>query len=682
MPAHSRARAGARTAEGAAGATVGTATWSHIQRGTLSGIDWSASQALDGVDPYLVWADATANAAVNAATDAETSTACAIPLLMELAPGVSASHLLHAAGPQQLWIPPVYLGDALPAGFRYCTALATPALVQAIHGSGALRALVSRAEVALAAAGTVPAATAHETGAPREGLPQLRLGGTVAGFIDDGFAVAHHAFIDAQGQPRVAALWRQDPNLAHTAHTANTASSASPHTPADLAYGSEIRAAHIHAARMAHRHGGLVDEDAVYRALGLGTLHQRCARASSTLHALDLNASHGTQVMGLGSAGHHHPLLAVQLDAATVADTSGGALSVRLLDAIAWMVARCAPDAALGINISFGALAGAHDGSSVLEYAIDQLLALRPHTQVFIAAGNAYQARMHANGVLAPRGAGGAQTLHWRVPPDDATPSFLELWLPPDAHAVSVTLQPPGRWPAATVRAGQALQLTDAQGRTLCAMVQPLRSATSIGSRCVLLALMPTAHGPHARPASKAHSAVAPHGVWKITLTNHGRRAVAFDAWIERDDALPGTRSGARASRFEDDPALPLRHRYDPDALHDDPARATPIRRSGSFNSLATGRRSVAVGGVRAHWQHPASANAPYSAPLMDPDPQRVRRPDVRRNPGTVAITDESPVQGGVAAIGPRSGGMTRLSGTSAAAPQALNRWLLGQSRG
>jgi len=59
-----------------------------------------------------------------------------------------------------------------------------------------------------------------------------------------------------------------------------------------------------------------------------------------------------------------------------------------------------------------------------------------------------------------------------------------------------------------------------------------------------------------------------------------------------------------------------------------------------------------------------------------------VRRPDVRRNPGTVAITDESPVQGGVAAIGPRSGGMTRLSGTSAAAPQALNRWLLGQGRG
>lgn len=670
--------------------------WGPITQGAFSGIDWSAAGALHKADPYLVWADAMGDASPGSAPQR-------LGLLIELADGVSALDLQRAAGQQHLQMAPVYLGTALPAGFRYCTAEASAALVRAIHGQAApnaptatntptgLRAaaaMVQRAELGMAVQGGVSPLVAlqrpHHPHAPPTAT--LRLHGSVAGFIDDGFAVAHAGLLDAQGLPRVAALWDQGGQAAGP-------------VPTDMRYGSEIDAALIAAARAAHVHHGLPDEDAAYRQLGLSTLHRRPApvarnrghtaphEATHAFRDLDLLASHGTQVMALGSMGHAHPLLAVQLAPSTVQDTSGGAMNARILDAIAWMVARCADDATLGINLSFGTLAGAHDGSSVLECAIDQLLALRPRTRVFIAAGNGYQARMHANGVL-PGGAGRrptpGHTLRWRVPPDDATPSFLELWLPRDAPPVQVTVQPPGRAACGTVTLGAAtapaLALRDAQGRTVCALVPTLQPATSSTSACVLLALAPTRALQPGDDAT-ASRATASHGVWQVSLRNTGTQPVAFDAWIERDDAPPGAThighgNGARPSHLEDNPAWPAEQQYDVDAWLDDPRRATPIRRSGSFNSIATGKHSVAVGGLRAQHQHPHAATAHGSPPLVDGDAARVRRPGVQRVPDTVAISDDHPLQAGIGTLGTRSGGATRLAGTSAAAPQAMAHWL------
>jgi len=41
----------------------------------------------------------------------------------------------------------------------------------------------------------------------------------------------------------------------------------------------------------------------------------------------------------------------------------------------------------------------------------------------------------------------------------------------------------------------------------------------------------------------------APAGVWKIELTNLGKEAVRFHAWVQRDDAAPGRRRSARGYR-------------------------------------------------------------------------------------------------------------------------------------
>lgn len=85
-------------------------------------------------------------------------------------------------------------------------------------------------------------------------------------------------------------------------------------------------------------------------------------------------------------------------------------------------------------------------------------------------------------------------------------------------------------------------------------------------------------------------------GVWQITVTNRGERAVVLDAYIERDDEIAGTQTGARQSYLQD-------RRYDTSgglgSFIDHPGNPTPVRRSGTFNDLATGANALSVGGIR-----------------------------------------------------------------------------------
>ena len=160
-----------------------------------------------------------------------------------------------------------------------------------------------------------------------------------------------------------------------------------------------------------------------------------------------------------------------------------------------------------------------------------------------------------------------------------------------------------------------------------------------------------------------------------MTITNHGLNPLVLDAHVERDDVALGTHTGARQSHLED----PC---YDTsgglESFIDDQLDPCPIRRSGSFNSIATGARTVAVGGIR----HAAGALDPfarYSPRLPDPDAARPQRPGVKRLPDRLAVSDDSAVLWGVRGSGSRSGSVVRLVGTSAAAPQVA-RDLLNQA--
>jgi len=275
-----------------------------------------------------------------------------------------------------------------------------------------------------------------------------------------------------------------------------------------------------------------------------------------------------------------------------------------------------------------------------------------------LPACNSYQERMHVNWTLAPDE---AITLHWCGQPQDRTQNFLELWIQPGAKGLHIEVTPPGHGTLPPLAFGQSAIWIGAGSEPLLGLIYPQSVATGTKGTCALLATAPT-------QSFDPRRATAPSGCWQVTLRNQGPGDATFDAYIERDDEIIGLRTGARPSRFED-------VRYDtsgnPGSLVDHPDNRTPIRRSGTFNSIGTGRRTVTVGGTRiagSHW-------ALYSPRKPDPDAAWLpQRPDVVKVPTTDAASDENEVLVGLKGAGTRSGGVTRLVGTSDAAPQVARK--------
>ena len=111
-----------------------------------------------------------------------------------------------------------------------------------------------------------------------------------------------------------------------------------------------------------------------------------------------------------------------------------------------------------------------------------------------------------------------------------------------------------------------------------------------------------------------------------------------------------------------------------PGSFVDHAGNPSPIRRSGNFNSISTGTKTVTVGGVRAgdgSWAH-------YSPQRPEPDPTRARRHGVNDVPDVHEASDDNAVLLGLLAAGTRSGATVRLVGTSAASPQRARKLLNG----
>lgn len=650
--------------------------WQALPTGIFTGTDWSAPDATAGHDPYLVWAETDHFAGYHTQPPAghgHPSCPTWLPIVIELAEQTSVAALIAASSTDWLQIPRAYLGLS---GLRFCSARVKPAFFTELQRPP-LRQLVQRYELGLPVGShTGPIQNpcsrfALKAGAPVSSDNEALLSGKVLGLIDGGLALANAAFLTRGGKPRVQHFWRQDsrykgpwPSQDHHVHAGQPLDPqrAGP-TPTDMGYGHSLNASAIAQAmaRFTARDAdgqARLDEEALYRHLQLWDLA--------------LPVSHGTHVMSQACApgGELHPrddaasradLVAVQLDWATVRDTSGGAMNVSVLDGLMFILARCAPSAEVVVNISWGTLAGPHDGSSILESAMDQLIdLLGGRLQIVVPAGNGYQSRTHANARLRP---GKPLPLHWRVQPDDHTQSFLEIWLPEGAQDVEITLTPPGHHqPLPALRMGEAATWKGAGPHPQCALIYPSRSALGRRGTCALLALAPTA-------SLHAGVTTAPCGVWQVSLLNKGQKALPFDAYIERDDVALGQHTGARQSYLEDPD-------YDTSGnLHswmDKLKNRTPVRRSGTFNSLSTGERTVSVGGTRRHADpnSPVGPFALYSPQRPDPAKRPTQRPGVKTEPKALKPSDDNPALWGQLGAGTLSGSVARLAGTSSSAPQ------------
>lgn len=353
----------------------------------------------------------------------------------------------------------------------------------------------------------------------------------------------------------------------------------------------------------------------------------------------------------------------VQLPDDTVLDTAGGSLASHVLDGIHHAVAEARPGQNVIVNLSFGTYSGPHDGTSLFERALVELLdhhhdrraGSRKRLHVVLPAGNAHLQRVHAGGTL-HRGDPPYELL-WKVLPDNAADAFVEIWLPIDSN-IEVDVTPPA---GDVLKVGPAAALATLEraggGREpgfVGAVFRQKGPPQGPNKTLVLVACRAT------RPESpqfgdRSGSAPAgrpgPHGVWRIALSlprSAARlEAERFDAWIQRSDAAPARGRHARGFRG--------RQSY---FLEPEVSAVEPL---GTLNGIATlvHPRAHVIGASR----RSDDSLSPYSAGGPGAGtPHRFEGPDA------VVPVDESLNQPGLLLRGAASGARLRVSGTSMAA--------------
>ncbi|MFZ4759500.1 MAG: hypothetical protein ACOYLX_15165 [Burkholderiaceae bacterium] len=691
-------------------------TWrrfSEAERGT-----WLRAYGLDTlvwrVDPYLGWAAERGLVGADAW----------FPLLIQLTGTTAKDFALEVNKaprsdglPSFAWVPPWYERPAPNLGpTSFLVAWVTEAFFRALGTPKSyVRKHVERFEFGWADVPPPPEAVrrrAHEDHddvalnepplAPFSAVDPsdlvVRRDEAVLGIVDDGIAFAHARFLARDGTSRVRAFWDQRSPVDEPEFK--------PQAP--ITHGVAWTGDEIGDLMGVHRHADRVDEDELYASVGQEQVSQRARHGT---HVLDVAA-------GLDPGSAHPPaIVAVQLPARIAADASGALLAPHLFDGVRYIVdradrhaeARTGGDPNAGpfpvvVNLSYGLIGGPHDGSSLLESALANLVAARegsfdptrpqdglqpgPAAQSFplsivLAAGNGALERGHAQ-FTAARGT--TRALRWRIPPDSLTSSYLELWLghaTPDANGAAIKLRVVPPVPTDVdmdpVGAGQCAHLlattwTEGQApidRSLVASVayMPESAPGNAGGwkshyadrDMILVAVAPT-------DGFESDRAWAPAGLWTVEVINEGNEDVEVHAWIRRNDSPFGSRTGGRQSWFEDDD---YRVVDDEGRLeeHDDPASSTPIRRSTTLNGIATGRNVLVVGAQRGD----LGAAAPYTAqgPVV---PGAAVGAPWRLGPDLLAPADRSVARPGVPAAGTRSGSVVFLNGSSVAAPSFARR--------
>lgn len=475
----------------------------------------------------------------------------------------------------------------------------------------------------------------------------------VIGVIDDGIAFAHERFRTDAGT-RIEYWWLQDGHYIGPTSSVST--------------GCELTKGEIDNRLNGCTSGGVLDEELFYASVGLIDFGQDRHKTAAW------RAAHGTHVMDVACGfdavppRYDRPIVAVQLPVGVTADTSGGNLFPYVAVAMDYIVDRAnalagdGPPLPLVINLSYGLIAGPHDGTSDLERHIDELVARRPNTSVVLPAGNNFLSRCHAQ-VSFPA-LDRVEELHWRVIPDDQTPSYLEIWLPRrellDGEQIKLQVVPPSGYnPSPWIDEDPSVVHEWGTAPNVHAQVvyRPPMPPAMRGS--FLISLKPTISLDSTQP-------IAPAGAWRVRMRNMSLGPLELvHAWIQRDDSLHGHPLRGRQSYFDD-----ARYKCVDDAGRliesDDPA--SPVKREGTINAIATGAKSIVMGGFLRKQRLAARYSSSGQKPGLSPP--LIRGPDAM-----AASEDSRDAHHGVLAAGTRSGSVVAMGGTSVAAP-AIARWI------
>jgi hypothetical protein len=620
-------------------------SWQPIAHGAH--VNWARPDPLEGSDPYLVWADGTGFAPYGGLKPPGK-----IATLIELKDGKKVADLVAQSGGGVTLrdIPGVYRAPGSQP--RFLTAWPTAAFFKRLKTT--LKDIVARAEISLPVVPErpryAPPRAPHCGAAVHRGISRK----TLIGVIDDGCAFAQYHLRDSAGNTRICRLWDQEENGAFSEQGV---------VPVDFGRGHEVSGAQLQAVIDDFTQHNALDEDACYATVNYDRLRRAATHGA---HITDVFAGQVPVGSLVGSAtmpptwanaddtasSDEAGIVFVQLPRACLQDPSGAWLDVHVLDALRYILS-CADQETeqIVVNLSFGPQRGPNDGTAMLEKAFDELGTEFPDLTLTVAAGNSFSERGHAMFKLK---AGVSKTLHWHVMPGDETPSFVQLWLPADAHHVEVKITPPGLPASPWIKPGDAL-VSPTTERPSCGVIYPPHTSRGNRGTMVLVALT-TCTSFKSKP-------IAPHGIWQLEVQNKAPIPLSqpVHAWVDRDDFNLGTMVRGRQSCFVDPLYDPLR--YLKSATDDPPGSAALVRRRGTLTGIATGTGALVAAGYRhSDKKHVRYSSAgPTRGPAVGPD--------------CAAVTDQSRSLPGLLAAGTRGGSVVRLIGTSAAAPQ-LARWV------
>ncbi len=410
----------------------------------------------------------------------------------------------------------------------------------------------------------------------------------VVGVLDWGLDFAHSAFRRADGGTRLLALWDQrEGNV--------------PPSP-DNPYG----------------YGRILDRARIDRALATPDPYSsldyhptaadpRGIGAHGTL-VTSIAAGSSTGLVGAQGIAPEAQLAFVHLATGALPDMSNLGDSVRILEGIDF-IRRVAGALPWVINCSLGRTGGDHTGRSLVEMAMDHVVHEAPGRAIVQSAGNYFDKRLHAQGLVRT---GSVELLQWRIAPNDPTTNELEVWYS-GRDTFALELIPPGAREGYRVELGERIGV-DVDGQHVGRAYHREREPIT-GDHHIDIFLEPA----------------APAGAWHVKLVGRDVVDGRFHAWIERDTAVPGAQS-----RFAPEQSSP---------------RST-------LGTIATTYRTYVVGA--------ATNDRGGIAPFSSSGPTRDGRikPDLLA-PG-VSILGARSTPAGAA---PGSGGLTAQSGTSMAAP-------------
>ena len=628
--------------------------------------DWGAVR----IDPYMVWAFSTNFSYLQLKKDGNN---ILLPILIEF------SRTLHNSNEEDRHDIESLLGgtDFLPFFYKMPETRFATAEVSCNKFFELLRSdasnLIERFDIGIAAKvdsldqvfganldSEIPVkedeATGLESAGVNEKLPPI------VGIIDDGFAFLNQKFQTQSKKSRIHMLW--DQNITPGSKRGRLYSQADINSLIDECYRG--------------RESYTTMEELIYRREHMADLARSVSHGT---HLLDIAAGKNpNEVEDLDP----QELLAVRLQKPQprFSDTTGMWLKVSAFEALQFLIIaadylaknRNQRKRDVAVNLSYGNLAGPHDGSSILEQAIDFAVKTGPklrhisNVSVHIASGNQRHVQGRANFTLHGLQ---SQTLHWKVLPDDATPSFLELWLDEKTELKDIRIKVTPPTGEVFTHSGEAMDnfgvgegecqvlSADSKSTPVCVFVSLPKNKISSGNRpMVLIAVSPTA---------SSVLAAAPPGVWLIEVINQSEStSCSVDAWIQRDQVTFGDPIKGRQSYFAD----PGYVKFDAFGYPIGPDSSQPgyVQLNDTVSGLATGVETNTVGAYRFSGRDVVD----YSGLGKGVEgANTVNFESGKEKTYLQGVSEDSVACEGVIASGTKSGSRVALNGTSVATAYA-----------